>query len=204
MFPTTPILDDFNRANEGPPMTGWTAYYSTGLKVVSNQCAPNDNGGNAAYWTPAMGGSDVECYVTIATMPANGGETAVLARLDPAGGGVNGDAYQVSHFPAAGTDSITIWRIDNSAYTSLGSWSQELAAGDGIGIRCVGSTIEAWARISGVWTLIGSVTDATYSGASPTNRIALSNEGNGSSVARYDDFGGGVMRHVLAALGAGV
>ena len=40
-FPTTGILDDFNRGNEGPPPSAnWTTLVQ-GHKVVSNACTSN-------------------------------------------------------------------------------------------------------------------------------------------------------------------
>lgn len=190
-FPSAPILDNFNRANEGPPMTGWTAFGSIGLKVLTNQCAPFDTADNSGYWTTAMTSSDVECYVTIATHPIAGGETAVFARHNPAGGGAYGSYYQVSHLPVAGTDTVVIYRVDASVATTLATFNQELAAGNKLGIRCIGSTIEAWVFTSGAWKMLGWVADSTYTGAAPNDKLALYNGGNGGSGARYDDFGGG-------------
>jgi hypothetical protein len=190
-FPSTDILDTFNRANEGPPMTGWTTI-SSGLKVLTNQCAPNDTDHNNAARTTAMSGPDVEAYVTIATHPVAAGESAVGARIDSAGGGIYATGYWVIHSPSGGTDPINIYRTD-PAPTLLQGFSQDLAAGDKLGIRCRGSTIEAWASVSGVWQLIGTATDTTYAGTGSNNKIALHNYGNGGSGARYDNFGGGTI-----------
>jgi hypothetical protein len=72
-FPTTPILDDFNRANEGPPPSAnWSAYHASwgfgdGLEVVSNQCKGNSYNLCGDWWSVETFGSDCEVYVTIAT-----------------------------------------------------------------------------------------------------------------------------------------
>jgi hypothetical protein len=193
-FPSTSVLDSFTRANEGPPMTGWAALSSDGLKVDTNQAAPNDTGVNDGYWTTAMTDADVEAYVTIATQPAAGGQSAVWARLAPGASSTTSDedGYLVTHRVTSA--DLRILRHDAGVSTTLGTWSVTMAAGDKIGIRCEGDTIEAWASISGVWALIGSVSDATYAGDSPNNKIGLRNDGAAvSTVARYDDFGGGAV-----------
>lgn len=195
VFPIVPIVDNFNRANEGPPMTGWTAWMSTGLKVVSNQCAPNDGLDNGGYFTSAMGGPDVEASVTIATLPANGGQTSVIARGNPTGAGFNGSWYAAYHAPDAGTDTIGIEWFDSSGAgsTILGSWSQDLAAGDILRIRCVGSSIQAWAFTGGRWILVGQVTDTNIAGTGSNNKVGIYNYGNGGTGARYDNFSAGTI-----------
>lgn len=177
-------------------MTGWQTWWSSGaggLEVVSNQCAPNgpDND-NGAYFNTAMAGPDVEAYVTVSTLPVAGAQTNIMARVAPSGSEFVGSAYTVEHFIAS-PDSIGIFHYDDATtgYTLLATWNQDLSAGDGIGIRCVGSVIQAWWRISGTWLLGGSVTDTRIPGTGSNNKLALYNYANGSTVARYDDFGGG-------------
>jgi len=184
----TSVLDNFNRADEGPPMTGWTTWGGTdGLRIVSNQVV----GGTASvynrgYWTTAMGGPDVEAYITLpsvnSTLVCN-----ACVRLDPAAG----TCYEI----AQNGGSVNInKRTSPTNSSSIASWSTGgYSAGDKIGIRCRGSAIEAWYKGSGgtgPWTLLGSVEDTSYSGASPNNKIgivAFSNNQPG------DDFGGGVI-----------
>lgn len=66
-FPTTPILDNFNRANEDPLSGGgnWDtsvwAFGSDGLAVVSNQA----QGGGGSFWDDVWEGC-AEVYATIA------------------------------------------------------------------------------------------------------------------------------------------
>ncbi len=185
----TPILDNFNRANEGPPATGWTTWIPGGLKVVSNQLAPNDAGDNAAYWTTGMTSSDVEAYITIATEAASA-LTRLYARFDPA----LSNGYRVEHFETA-PDSIALIRSDAGADTILGSWNQELSNGDKIGIRCVRHQISAWVFTGGSWQQLGAVTDARHDGTGPKNKFLLYSAL--SAAVRYDDFGGGEVSAVV-------
>ena len=79
-FPESSILDNFNRGDEGPPLSSdWTemGHVSDGLEVVSNE-AEGETGFSAActeYWNPATFGPACEAYVTISDM----GVTSVVA-----------------------------------------------------------------------------------------------------------------------------
>lgn len=191
LFPAALVVDDANRADSGPPPAGWTVWIDSGIKIVSNQFAPNDTGDNGAYWTTSMTGPDVDAYVTIATIPALGGLTQVGARVDPAGGGgLFGDGYAIRH-TVGSPDTVKLYRYDNSVETVLDTAILELGNGDGIGIRCRGSSIEGWVRLTGVWQPLLAATDTTYAGTGSNVKVGLFNSGNGTSAARYDDFGAG-------------
>ena len=204
-FPTTGILDNFNRANEGPPPTGWTAWISPGMLVSTNQMAPQDAGDNGAYWSTSMTGPDVEAWITIATQPGTASPCAslVAARLDPAGGGSVGNCYAVQLNNLSGTDTVQIISVAASVNTVLATFNQEMGNGHKLGIQCIGSVIHAWADVGGGWIELGNVTDTTWAGTGNNNKIGVYNKGDASSAAaRYDDFGGGV--YVPPAGGASI
>jgi len=77
-FPSTPILDTFNRPDE-VDVTGWV---ESGLRVVSNRLVTIDAAGRTGYWAQAMAGRDVEDYITISTA-ATSLYTLLCARFDP-------------------------------------------------------------------------------------------------------------------------
>jgi len=183
------IFDNFNRADEGPPMAGWSSYIDPGLKVLNNQCAPSGSFSHGAYFSTEMG-RNVEAAVTITVLPVTNGQVSVLARIAPEGASSYGSGYQVNLFRNAGPDDIRIFRVDTpgDVHTQLGSWPQELSNGDAIKIRCFESVIEAWVRLSEVWVLMGSVVDSTYSGVAPNNKVALGVFTD--SAIRLDDFVG--------------
>lgn len=192
-FPSTGILDNFNRADEGPPPSAsWSAWVSPGLQVVSNQMAPNDNGDNAASYNPTFG-PDQEVYWTLATKAAVSGTYNTLAlRTDP----TTNDGYQVEHFNQTDTVTETLYlqKIVSTVYTQLGaSVSQILSSGDSFGARAIGTTLEIWYKASGgSWTLLASRTDSAFSGASPNNQLAAYTYGALSTTTqRFEDFGGG-------------
>lgn len=197
-FATTSILDDFNRANEGPPpSSNWSGITTTTntLKVTSNQLDVDSTdiyGFGSAYWNPASFGADSEAYLTIATKPTDGaGNLRVGARMAGVGDIFTFTGYFYFFEPAAGTDTIKITRIDTGGVeTVLGATiSQEVAAGEKLGLEVIGTTIKVFHNSGSGWSDIssGGRTDATYGSA---GRIGLlSND----ITSNYDDFGGGTV-----------
>lgn len=188
-FPTVPVVDDANRANEGPPpSSSWGATPSmiSGVEVNSNQFASDGSYGFA--WWDTQYNDDQESFTTIATPAANGDFTRVMARLGSLGSAATVTGYGVSAVKSAGTDSVYILRFNgNGTETTLATYSQEFSAGDKIGIRCRDDTIQAWYDDGTGWTKLGETTDANYS--SGYNGIFIQN-----TTARLDDFGAGSVR----------
>lgn len=192
-FPTTGILDAFNRADENP-ITGWTALFNN-FRVASNAMKSTTAGSDFAYYSAATYGPDCEAYMTVATKVPTGGAMAIIARLVDTGSIATVDGYMVNVAVAAGTDTITIVRLDNGVGTTLGSSiSQEVANGDSIGIECIGSSISCFYKSgAGAWTNLGTRTDTTYSAA---GRVGVSVTTDTSE--SFDDFGGGTRIASLA------
>lgn len=183
-FPATPILDNFNRANQNPPSSSWSAVTLLGnLAVVSNQCKANAAGNCGNYYNPATYGPACEAYVTIVTKGGTGDEVDVWLRAQQPGSAFTIDGYLVAWQVAAGTDQLLIRRVDNGVATTLTTIGQEMNNGDVLGIRGVGSTITA--HVNGVQ--VGSATDSTYAAA---GNLLL---GILNTTFVLDDFGGGTI-----------
>jgi hypothetical protein len=186
-FPETSILDDFNRSNEGPPLSSdWspTGHDSNGWKVVSNVAQPDtSSGSHGEYYNVSTHGADCEAYATYGGGFAKNG---LYARLVNIGAGTT-DGYVIEFDSAAG--NIKIERVDDGARTLLGSSiSQTITGGDKLGIKIVGSTITAYMDDGGAgWASYGSRTDSTYSAA---GNLGIRNY-NASNT--FDDFGGGTL-----------
>ena len=151
-FPSTAILDDFNRADENPLSQGGTWSGPIGsadsqLKVVSNQAAPGANAVSNSYRGTSHG-PDCETYCTVTTKPATGQRIALFLRLAELG--TNGlDGYVVYFYPEA-TFTVYIYRIDNAVWTQLGAsvgliWS----AGDSLRFEAFGSPLTVYRKASG-------------------------------------------------------
>ncbi len=183
-FPVNGIIDDFDRANEGPPMTGW-ADLVAGLVVSSNVAGVSAGGLNASYWTTIMTAADCEVFATIASNPANNRSMYVLARIADISA-PSFDGYALKFNKLSGTDTLQIIRIDNGVESVLGAnFTQELTAGNKFGLEIVGTTLTAYVDTGSGWTSLGSRTDSTYSAAGYL--------GLGIASGTLDDFGGGEL-----------
>lgn len=188
-FPTTSILDDFNRANTGPPPgTNWTSTIisgDVGNKVISNQFAGGSSAPASSYWNVGTFGADCEVYATItdATMERNG----CLARITNPGG-----ATMCGYYCIAQADHFRLFRIDNGSGTEIDDYfGITLANGDKFGMSIVGSLITVWYApvATGVWGAAGTHTDATYGSAGYIGLRTIDNTNN----ACMDNFGGGTI-----------
>jgi hypothetical protein len=181
-FPTTGILDSFDRA-DGAVGSNWTLYYTTSFNVSSNQLSPPDADVNEMGWTAAESGwGDLETYITIVTKSAGYNSPQITFRGIY---NVTTSSYQLQVNPAS--NNITLVRIDADVIAAtLASVSQTISNGDSVGISAIGSAIKVYYKVgAGAWTEIVSVTDATYSSG------YLSLMLTGSSTQRCDNFGGG-------------
>jgi len=196
-FPTTAVIDNFNRADGQASFTGggWTNQIeganSGTLTIVSNQLAVFSNGAgeaSSAWYNTSTYGADCEVYCTVPVKAGAGNPTELYARVQSPGSAAI-DGYRVRLWDDAGTDFFDVSRTDNGANTVLGATiSQEYAAGDSFGMSIIGSTIEVWYKPSaGAWTSLGTRTDSTYSSA------GYLGVGMWFSTGRVDDFGGGTV-----------
>lgn len=184
-FPVNGILNDFNQANEGPPITGWANIVS-GLIVSSNVCAPSGSGNRSGYRTTILTAADCEVYATISAVPSANRNMTLLARLHNISGS-SIDGYGLRFNKLSGTDTLQIVRVDGGVLTNLGSAiSQELVVGNKFGLEIVGGTLTAYVDTGSGWTAVGSATDSTYSVA---GYLGIDIGGTGT----LDDFGGGEL-----------
>lgn len=86
-FPNTPVIDNFNRPNEGPPPSpNWTndGDYAGQWKVSSNTCVPDGTvGGSENEWNSTIFGPDCEVYLTLATKMLDSFQVEIYARMQP-------------------------------------------------------------------------------------------------------------------------
>lgn len=187
-FPTTGILDNFNRTNDPHPVTGWTDYYN-GWDLVSNAF----KGSAAADWSVSYWNAgtfqNCEGYFTITTKDTTNGSNVWLEfRVAQAGTNEYG-YYIVAVTNSSGNDSLTLGYQDAGGTHSLLDVFQEVSNGDSIGFSANDSTLQLWYKASGgSWTQLGTdVTDTTYTAA---GYLELSCYGTAWVI---DDFGGGTI-----------
>lgn len=193
-FPTTSVLDDFNRANTGPPpASSWSNSIQgsglNGLQVVSNSL---QNSGSfeqrESYWNVATFGPDSEVYITVTTV----GITAMRLYTRLASPGAAGADGYVAYFTST---TLFMYRMDDTALTQLGaSVSVSYSDGDSLGLEAISNAITTYKKTAGgAWASIASRTDGTYT--------AAGNIGVGTDAQNWvlDDFGGGTIGAAPAA-----
>lgn len=185
-FPTTGILDDFNRANENPLSGGgdWgDRITNNDLQLLSNRAAGTGaNVLNSRFWAADTFGPASEVYCTVPVINVSPDYLRLWLRLNGAGSAAE-NGYMMQW-----TNDANGCRIFREA--SLESYTQiaqnaaaRMVAADQIGIGAIGSDITVYQNGSVVVT----VSDATFSGA---GQLAL---GCRSTVFRMADFGGGTI-----------
>lgn len=200
-FPTTGILDNFNRANEQPVGGGWNVNSIAGpgviptLRVVSNQLANDAGGGTSGQYWDTQFGPDIETFATIGVKPpADNSNIAVLYARGQNLGTTSLDGYVLYVFNNGTTERfLRIYREDDGNDTLLVTAQMtdgDYEVGDKVGIRVVGSTITAWENIAGAgWVQQATATDSTYAGLGYCGFVWLD-----GTTGRMDDFGGGTVR----------
>lgn len=194
-FPTTGVLDDFDRASIG---SNYTAIYGGGglPRIVSSTII--DKGASSfcdAFYNVATYGADSEVYIDIVTKPANGNYVWLYARLQtPTTSGFDG--YELQCNALAGTDTIELYRCVNTVFTLLATYTVEFASGDSVGMDVTGTgatvAVTAYRRPSGgSWGAVGTYNDTNWNRITAAGYVGLG--GGGDSGWRLDNLGGGTV-----------
>jgi glucose/arabinose dehydrogenase len=186
-FPTTPIVDTFDRANGpiGPSWSGGTG----GFDIFSNSMRVLTADGSVV-WNAASLGPNQEAYVTVKTLATSAVETDVLLKVQ----GLSWD-----------TGCIEVW-YDRAAsavrvvtYEVGGGWVDRgilngvtLVNGDQFGARAMANGIVEVFRNG---TKLGEVSVATWPHAQQGGRIGFYFVGAVNELV--DDFGGGNITFVV-------
>lgn len=187
-FPQTSILDNFNRANEGPPPSiNWTTGLdgsAGGFSVDANEAEGLNGVVSSAWWNVQNFGPDIEVYATIGSVK---GATRLHFRAQQEGTST-WDGYTLLAYTP--TNELFVYRVDNGVQTQLGvAIAQTISSGDSFGAKMVGSTITVYYKIgAGSWTEVGTRTDGTYTGA---GKLAMSTFD--ATPINVDNFGGGTI-----------
>lgn len=208
-FPTTGILDDFNRADNADISVGEANWVEgdvhngvDAFEIVSNQL--HNEGANGvfaeAYWNVSFG-PDSEVFVTTINQPtADSNNIFLFLRMaQPGTNTVDGYLLQFRHLVSA-TDEWEILEVSDDVETLLGATETgpELVDNDGIGFEAIGSTLTMYHRsgLSGSWDSQFNRTDSTHTGA---GFISIGDEQDSAVDDAFDDFGGGTVVTVTVA-----
>jgi hypothetical protein len=201
-FTDPPLLDNFNRANQGPPpSSNWGNKINgtdiSGLTVTANEMrrATTPSGHGSAWWNVTTFGPDVAVAGFLPDASTSSGNWVNLyLRLQSVGTSAV-DGYFCNFEPD--TQIIRVYRYNNDGNVLISDTvSFDLAQNDAIGCEAIGQTITAWVNTGSGWQSIVSAIDSTY-GAAGHVGVQMSN----ASYA-LDDFraetltggGGGIVR----------
>jgi hypothetical protein len=191
-FPTTSVLDNFNRTAEDPLSDGgnWTtAVLSTDAQLKTNGTLVQGSSAtvNSSYRSNTTYGPNTESFFTLTTKSGSNIVGTYDRLVNPGSAGAT-DGYADQLGNIAATDEHRISRYDDSVPTQIANPAQEMSSGDAMGLESIGSTHAAYYKASGgSWTQLGTASDATYSAA---GNIGL-RVNNVNHTA--DDFGGGTV-----------
>ena len=193
-FPTTAVLDNFNRTDENPVGNGnWSGPLFSGdpqCRLLSNELGTSADF-SSSYWSAATFGGACEVY---ATNTGTGLAKALFLRIaNPNNASMDGYELNCSH----SGNTLGVYRVDDKAETLIGStFSQAVGVGAAYGLEANGSTLTVYYKASGgSWTSLGTRSDSTYSAAGNLGVFLANGDDD------IDDFGGGTM---VAAGGRGL
>lgn len=186
-FPTTSVLDNFNRA-DGALGSNWsTPTFAAGFNISSN-VAFGSTTGNIQYWNVATYGPDFEIYADIPNLPGSGQQCGLTGGVLQQTSAITLDGYAVAYTHGS-PGTLAIQRITNGVVAAtVASSSQTLSAGDQIGLSRVGTTLTSY--ING--TQIDTGTDSTHTGAGYLLMFST------NTTNSFDDFGGGTLSGAAA------
>src|SRR5262245_2618821 len=175
-FPSTAVLDNFNRAN-GALGSNWANAGQVAIDTNQLKSTCSCNGINPV-WSANLFGNDQEAYFTFATAP--NGEYRINMRMQYADEG----AY---HIEVNYTGSVQIATIATGGWVTLGGpIAVSYGAGDQFGVRTFGTNINVYKN----GTLVGTRSFAGWPYANSPGYVGLGMV-NAASGSRLDNFGGG-------------
>lgn len=182
-FPTTPILDNFNRPDENPLSGGgaWISPLISGsesLSLVSNEIKRlTTDWGGSLYDT--LYSPDQEIYITITNIVGDSKISLYLRLQKPT---TPLDGYTLDYFHNLNLARFT--RRDAGVIVQLGSLvTLTLQVGDVLGLRIQGTTLEGFVNGNSIGSRVDSVLGSS-------GYLAVE---AGNTSFTLDNFGGGVI-----------
>lgn len=194
-FPTTAILDNFNRSDETPVSTNWTnGVTGTGeCDLVGNLLTGANSGTEDCYYNVSTFGANQEVFVSLpnATTHANDVNLRVFMCLQDGIGTatVDGYGFRYRKVTGASNDIIQMFKMTNAGFSNLGTaHTEEFSDGDQVGMSINGTTLTLYYRSGGTgsWVQVDQTTDSDHSCGSTNLGILLADPTHDA-----DDFGGG-------------
>lgn len=188
-FPTTGILDDFNRANSGSLGANWTdaieASPTSGWAVSSNQGVQDAaNFFESSYWSAASFGPDLECFLTVRYNMTGSTRLEIWVRISSPGASNNAYIFRCGR---SADDTAFGWEKNVAgANSAIGAdWvAGPLVTGDKVGVQVIGTSLQAYLDTGSGWVAQPNRTDGSITSA---GNIGI----RARDAGVIDDFGGG-------------
>jgi hypothetical protein len=191
-FPTTPVLDNFNRA-DGAIGSNWSndpvAGGATPAVIASNQLQAPSGGYAEMWWNAASFTGNIEVFATVAAKAttASAGVYISVGQY-PSSTASTWDSYELAFL-----GDTNMWRIqrktNDAATTIAGPTAGTLNAGDKFGLAVNNGVLTGYRYDGTSWSAVISATDATHTFENGAY-LSFATFDTGS-VNRLDDFGGG-------------
>ncbi len=186
-FPTTSVLDNFNRPN-GVLGSNWKGT-SSSYRIVGNQVDVRRNG--ATYWKDAFGVNQ-EAFVTLSSVDLAGKEQNLLLKVQGQYGPNWGEGVIEALYDAT-TNTVTIWtfRLDTLKWYSYAPITVSFANGDQFGARALssGEVIIYKNGIEVGYVILNAADQAFFNPKGGYVGLWFIDADN----AFFDDFGGGSL-----------
>jgi hypothetical protein len=200
-FPTTPLIDNFARANENPLASPWAVaayWWASPLVLLSNHVANGNVTGptsfaSGSFFVGGQFGPDFEVYFTVDTLPAlaNEGFGLDLFLDDPADPVGPQSTFDVNFYREGGGTyhcTLSYWLDDIFQGDLYNLTGVTLTAGDQLGVR----------RIGAQWTLYRNgvpLANGSTRGSYLSTILAglYIDEDTANQVTRLRGFGGGTI-----------
>lgn len=155
-FPHVALIDDFNRANEGPPPSAsWSNYVGAGLLVDTNRVSTSDVSAsdNGSYYNVRKYGPDIDVTALISTKGTRWFSLAVRLRQE-SDGTWSGLEILLDSSPV---NSAVVFELYHNVYTQVQpQFPFTWATGDSFGVRLTGPVIQPYYKIgAGAWNPVG-------------------------------------------------
>ena len=184
-FPSTPVLDAFDRAN-GPIGGSWVdpLYNLGGLFINSNALIQNCCAYGAPIWNGSVFGADQEAYLTLTQVTAGATETDLMLKLQ--GGTYSGAHVEVRYDDNSKSVQVATWDPSTGWVNRGAAMPVSFQAGDQFGARAYSNGTVGVYRNA---VLLGTVSLGSWTYATQGGRIGLTL--SGCYASRFENFGGG-------------
>ncbi len=121
-FPSGGVLDAFGRADASPLSGSWSGPVKSTqgpLRLVGGQAASGLASYNSGWYTGSQFGPDMDVFVTVTGLPANGQQISLLARVQNPGSATLMRSYNFVYKVGSGFE---YWRgVNGGTYAQLGA-----------------------------------------------------------------------------------